>query len=74
MEPFLKVIVSYDNLYYTSVDEVPSMTLNDLLGNLGGQLGLFIGISFLSLVEILEIAFEVCFIVYENKKNKVRTK
>jgi hypothetical protein len=38
---FLKLIVNYDNLRYTSVDEVPAMNLNRLLGNLGGQLGLF---------------------------------
>jgi hypothetical protein len=47
---FFKVIVSYDNLYYTLVDEVSAMTLNDLFGNL------FIGISFLSLVELIELS------------------
>ena len=69
-EGFLKVIVSYDNLYYTSVDEVPSMTLNDLLGNLGGQLGLFIGISFLSLVEIIELIVAICITIFNQRKGK----
>ncbi len=68
---FLKVIVSYDNLYYTSVDEVPAMTLNDLLGNLGGQLGLFIGISFLSLVELIELIVTLTMTVYYQRKGKI---
>jgi hypothetical protein len=68
---FLKVIISYDNLYYTSVDEVPAMTLNDLLGNLGGQLGLFIGISFLSLVELIELIVTLSLTVYYQRKGKI---
>jgi hypothetical protein len=68
---FLKVIISYDNLYYTSVDEVPAMNLNDLLGNLGGQLGLFIGISFLSLVELIELIVTLSLTVYYQRKGKI---
>jgi acid-sensing ion channel 2 len=68
---FLKVIVSYENLYYTLVDEVPAMTLNDLFGNLGGQLGLFIGISFLSLVELIELIVTLSITVYYQRKGKI---
>jgi hypothetical protein len=68
---FLKVIISYENLYYTLIDEVPAMTLNDLLGNLGGQLGLFIGISFLSLVELIELIVTLSITVYYQRKGKI---
>lgn len=70
----LDVSVYYEELSYTFVSQSPDVELLDLSANIGGLLGLFVGTSFLSLVEILEMAFEVCFIVYENKKNKVRTK
>jgi hypothetical protein len=68
---FLKVIVSYDNLYYTSVDEVPAITLNDLLSNFGGQLELFIGIGSLSFVELKELIVTVTMIVYYQRKGKI---
>ena len=67
---YLKVILNYENLYYTSVDEVPAMTLNDLLGNLGGQLGLFIGISFLSLIELIELIISMCNTVFSHIRSK----
>jgi hypothetical protein len=39
---FLKVIVNYDNPYYTTIDENPAMDSTSLFGFLGGQLGEFI--------------------------------
>jgi hypothetical protein len=35
----------------------------------GGTLGLFIGVSLLSVVEVLEIAMEIFFTWYYHKKN-----
>lgn len=63
---FLRFNVNYDNLRYTSVDEVPAVTFNGLLGNLGGQLGLFIGISILSFVEVIELLIACCIITYKH--------
>ncbi len=54
-ENFLKIIVNYDNLYYTLIEESPSMTSEGLFANVGGNLGLFIGLSILSLIEIFEL-------------------
>jgi hypothetical protein len=65
---FLKLIVNYDNLYYTSIDESPQISTETLFGNLGGQLGLFIGLSFLSFIELLELLSEFFFIYIDHKK------
>ena len=54
---------------YTLMLELPKIKIVDLVANLGGILGLFIGISFLSFVEILEIILEIFIILFE--KNKV---
>ena len=67
---FLKVVVNYDNLYYTSFHESPSVTPNDMFGLVGGQLGLFLGISILSFIEIVEIIIDSIFIYCKNKKEK----
>ncbi|CAF0992779.1 unnamed protein product [Brachionus calyciflorus] len=49
----------YESLSYEEITEKESIDLVGLLSNLGGIAGLFLGISFLSLVEIIEIAFQI---------------
>ena len=41
-----------------------------LIANIGGLLGLFIGVSFLSFGEIIEIIIEIFFIIFEKKKER----
>ena len=63
--------VYYDDLKFISISEVAKTTTTDLISNVGGLLGLFIGISFLSFGEIIEMILEVIFILFENSKSKV---
>lgn len=58
--------VYYDELKYTKISEVEKVKVVDLIANIGGVLGLFIGVSFLSLVEILELILEMFFVLNEN--------
>ena len=51
--------VYYDDLSYTLISQQPKLQLVDLISNVGGLLGLFIGVSFLSFAEAIEIIFEV---------------
>jgi hypothetical protein len=67
---FLKLILNYENLYYTSVDDSPKITSESLFGNLGGQLGLFIGLSILSFIEILELLIEFILIYIAHRKKQ----
>lgn len=53
----LEVLINYDVMRETVVTESPSMTTSQLLGNIGGQMGLFLGISVISLMEIGELLF-----------------
>lgn len=55
----LKITINYNDLRSTYQTEIPNSTFETLLGVLGGQLGLFIGISFLSVLEIIELLIEV---------------
>ena len=57
--------VYYDDLKYTTITEVAKTTITDLISNMGGLLGLFIGVSFLSFGELVEMALEVIFILFE---------
>ena len=71
---FLKFTVNYDNLYYTSIDDSPAMSSNDLFGNLGGQLGLFVGLSVLSFAEVIELTIKFFITIFNYlKKRKLNT-
>ena len=63
----LKIVVNYNHLYYKLMDESPTITANDLFGNVGGDLGLFIGMSLLSFVELIELCFSFIQIIFKAK-------
>ena len=48
-----------DSFDYEMITENPSILLTDLIANVGGTLGLFLGVSVLSIFEIFECLFEV---------------
>lgn len=58
----LSVNVFYESFHYSYVSESPAMTIIDLIGSAGGILGLYLGISLVSFVEIIEVAIEMLFI------------
>ena len=69
----MRINVFYETMTFTTVQEYPSIDFGTFLSNLGGTLGLYIGISFLSIVELIELIFlliETCF-KYKNKTNVV---
>ena len=51
--------IFYDSLSFTHSSESPQMTLISLLANIGGHLGLFLGISLFSLGELVEVFMEI---------------
>jgi hypothetical protein len=56
--------VYYADSTYTTITELAKQEFLDLISNIGGNLGLFIGISFLSFAEIFELLFEIVFILF----------
>ncbi len=50
---------------YSCSQESPAMTIDALVATFGGNVGLFLGITFLSLVELVEIAY---YLIYFNIK------
>ena len=64
-ESVVKVNIFYDSLSYNELTESPQMTLVTLLASMGVNLGLFLGVSFFSICEIVEFSLEIYF---ERKK------
>jgi hypothetical protein len=68
------ITVYYSDFSYKSIIEIPKMDFIDLIANIGGNLGLFIGVSFLSFAEIIELILEIFIILCRKKKQLNRKK
>ena len=60
----LMVNIFYESAKYTLISQKPSLTFDGLLAALGGHMGLFIGASVLSLVELVEIILTLILICF----------
>jgi hypothetical protein len=71
---FVSVLIYYRDLRYTRISQDPKTQTFDFISNIGGILGLFLGISFLSFVELFEIIFEISLILFRaGKISEVKT-
>lgn len=61
-EHLLSVNIYFDALQSTRIEEFKQVEFFDLIANIGGTLGLFIGISLLSFVELVELILELAFV------------
>jgi hypothetical protein len=70
-ENFVFFTVYYESLQYTVIDQIAQMNEFDLISNIGGNLGLFIGISFLSFAELIELFVEITCIFLGKRGNRI---
>lgn len=59
-EHMLELSVFYGELGYEKYEESPKMGPVDIVSSIGGTLGLFLGMSFLSFVELIDIIIRIC--------------
>lgn len=64
------VFIYFDETVVTEIEQSPSIVLVDLIANIGGTLGLFVGLSVLSIVEVIELAVNLILIAIRFKKEK----
>ncbi|CAF0716018.1 unnamed protein product [Brachionus calyciflorus] len=62
------VNVYHDSLSYINIEESPTVSFVDLLSSIGGIAGLFMGVSVLSLVEIIEVFIQICLVFKSHVK------
>ena len=63
----------YRSLQFTWITEQPKMKLEDLISNVGGYLGLFVGLSFVSLFEVAELIVELVFMCKNSNRVNLRS-
>jgi hypothetical protein len=71
LDSFTALNVYYRYNYYTLSTQSPSMDMVSLLANLGGTLGLFIGISLIQLCEIIDVLIQIILIKTKIQNIKV---
>ena len=64
-----RVNIYYEKLSYTVITESPAMSIVSLCSSIGGTLSLFLGVSVLSIVEVIELLIEMAFICSKTKIN-----
>ncbi|XP_067660439.1 amiloride-sensitive sodium channel subunit beta-like [Haliotis asinina] len=57
---FLEIKLFYDDLVVQSTEQTPKYTRETLIGNLGGQIGICLGASILTLIELGEFLLIAC--------------
>jgi hypothetical protein len=67
----LAVSVYFDSMTYTKVVEQPELSFVELLANVGGLAGLFLGISLLSFVELIEIFAELSIYFFKKRSKTI---
>lgn len=55
----IEVNIFLDSLQFTSISMLPKMEVYDLISNIGGVLGLFMGLSFVNILEIADLFLEI---------------
>ena len=56
-ENFIKIVVMFENLEVTKITERPSITWDTMASNLGGSFNLWLGISIVTVAELLELVY-----------------
>jgi hypothetical protein len=64
----LSVCIYYSDFKYTLIKKEPKMIWTDLISDIGGIMGVFIGTSFLSFFEIVDVIT----VVLSNYSKKIR--
>ncbi|XP_077992375.1 epithelial sodium channel subunit alpha-like [Glandiceps talaboti] len=67
-----KLNIYYEEFNFEAITESPKYEEEDLLSDLGGQLGLWIGMSFISVFEFLEFCYDVCRWLHYKLSNRSR--
>ena len=67
-DSFAFVYFFYNSNSYTLTTELPSMDLVGLLANIGGTLGLFLGISLIHICELFDVLINILFIKMNQRK------
>jgi hypothetical protein len=65
----LAVQVYFNDIAYTNINEVPLKTSEQFVGDIGGLLGIYVGASLLSFLEIFDFLFQIVVLKVSSEKS-----
>jgi hypothetical protein len=69
---FAKLNVYFEALNYETVEQKKAYEVPGLLGDIGGQMGLFIGASILTILELFDYVYEVIKVIVNLKTHSIK--
>ncbi|XP_066273655.1 amiloride-sensitive sodium channel subunit alpha-like [Branchiostoma lanceolatum] len=69
----LKLTVYFEQLNQQTISESPAYGVENLLGDLGGQLGLWVGVSVMTVLEVVELIVDIIQILLSKAKRSTKT-
>ncbi|XP_061190267.1 acid-sensing ion channel 4-A-like [Saccostrea echinata] len=73
-DTFMELAVYFESLGYLKVEQVPEYSFGDIVGILGGQMGIFLGASLLTLTELMEFILLSSLVVSKRVYKRVSKK
>ena len=67
----MNILFNYQSNQYTRISQSPKMEVFDLISSVGGLISLFLGFSFLTLVEFIDVIFKIIFNFLNNDKIEI---
>ena len=67
MFSILQVHVKYRSDVVTEISDSPALSFEGLIGNLGGTLNLWIGISLTTIIELFDLLYHICEFYYSRR-------
>jgi len=68
----VRVYVYYDSLSYTQSEKAPQIDIISLIANIGGNLGLFLGVSLFSVWEVVITLLEIYFHKRQQNSSQIK--
>ena len=62
--------VYYRSLHYTLIHQYSILAVTDLISNIGWTLSLLVGLSFVSIFEIIELIFRIIYVLLKSNRKK----
>ncbi|XP_046365976.2 acid-sensing ion channel 4-A-like [Haliotis rufescens] len=62
---YLEIRIYYENLMLQVTEQIPQYTTETIIGNLGGQMGICLGASILTLTELGEFLLLLCLFIFK---------
>jgi len=67
---FIQLNLAFVERHPYIITDGPSMTLDNLLSNVGGTVSLWLGMTVMVLVELVELILTACFAMFTSKNKK----